>query len=483
MRDIRWYGAALAGFLAASAAGAQSLSSDMPYDVGNLPAPKAGDWDTFAWQSFMAANWPVAQGTRGTPDTSQKIGAVDGGGMPVPVVWMTSKSPNDVFLAQGAPPDPNWQTQATVSECQSLPGYDPATSYVLGMVSKTAPQAFTAIDQAPFPGSKQVVGPVVDQAGNYIRYDIRMSQSEFEYFLTYQYYNAANQIAAVQSNPITFQPPPRGGESYLQKLPQNAQYGTVEYKASWRVLDPQVDIVSRYFRVNAFMVNPDGKCFGPQLMGLTGLHILRLTPSTPATWFWATFEQVDNLTVPNPPPTRPNGQPLTPTLGDGKTYPAGYKLPMPPVVQPGLPLPPGTPVPVSRLTPIHDDAVPVTQSFQKLLAGTVWENYQLIGTQFPVNPIQNGQPQGNGKGKGQCYAAGTGNENNAKFQINDCYLANVSMETYVQSTSCVTCHSFGAPQGVPLATKTPTPRPTFNALANFQIFSFMLLQAKAPGNN
>ena len=67
--------------------------------------------------------------------------------------------------------------------------------------------------------------------------------------------------------------------------------------------------------------------------------------------------------------------------------------------------------------------------------------------------------------------------------MTDCYLANVSMETYVQSTSCATCHSYGAPQGVEVPDydkDKPNPRPTFNALDTFQIFSFMLKQAKMP---
>jgi len=453
------------------------LSPSMPIDVANLPAPSAADWNNFAWQSFIASNWPVAPGARGIPDPTQKIGAVDGSGMPVPVAWMTSKGIFDVFLPKGAPPNPNWQTQVPQPACQGLAGYDPATSYVLGLISKTSPFAYTEINQAPFPGSQQVVGPVIDQAGNYVRYDIRMSQSEFAYFLNYQYYNANNQIAAVKSTPITFQPPPRSGqESYLQNLPASARYGTVEYKASWRVLDPKVDIVSRYFTVSAFIVNPDGKCVGPQLMGLTGLHVLRLTSSTPATWFWATFEQVDNLLVPNPPPARPNGQPLTPSYGNGQSYVSGYSY-APDKIEPPQPLKPQPPVNVSRVTPVQSDSIPVTRRYQQLLNGTVWQNYELTGVQFPVNPMQNDQPQGNLKGNGQCYVAGTDHDTLPAFQLNDCYLANVTMETFVQSTSCATCHSYGAPLGVP---RTPRGRPTFDALVQFQIFTFMLLQAQAP---
>ena len=471
------FGLALAYVAATAPAPAQQLSPQMPVDVANLPQPSSADWAQLAWQSFVAANWPVADGARGLPDSKQTIGAADKKtGLSVPVVWMTSKGVNDVFLPKGAAPDSDWQSQAGVAACRSLPGYNSATSYVLGMISKTSPVEYTEINQAEFPGSQQVVGPLIDQAANYVRYDIRMSQSEFEYFLNYKYYNAANQIAAVTSTPITFVSPPRSGQESYLKLPQSARYGTVEYKASWRMLDPKVDIVSRYFTAMAFIVNPDGKCFGPQLVGLTGLHVLRLTPSTPATWFWATFEQVDNLSVPNPPPLRPDGKPLTPTLGDGETYVKGYSY-TPTVVAPGQPLPPQPPVGVSRLTPIQDNTVAITQAYQRLLAGTAFQNYELVGVQFPVNPMQNGQPQGKGQGAGQCYVAGTDHDTLPAFQLNDCYLANVSMETFVQSTSCATCHSYGAPVGVP---RTPRGRPTFDALKDFQIFTFMLLQAQAP---
>ena len=472
-------GFALACLAGIGGASAQGLSPAMPVDVANLPHPSATDWNELAWQSFVAANWPVVSRQLGVPDPNLRIGAKDAAGMPLPVLWMTSKSPQDVFVDVGQVPSSDWQSRVPVAACAQVPGYDPKTSYVLTMVSKTAGPAFTAIDQAAFPGSKQVIGPLIDRAGHYVRYDIRMSQSEFQYILNFNYYSAVEQNAAVNANPPTFKfPPLTGQEPYLQ-LPAYAKYGTVEYKASWRELNPGVDIVSRYFSTQAFIVDPDGKCHGPHLMGLTGLHVLRLTPSTPRTWFWSTFEQVDNLTVPVPPPRRPDGAPLTPSFGDGKVFVAGYDH-MPPPVAPGQPLPPNPPVDVSRLTPIQSAAEPVTRAYQRALAGTIWENYQLVGTQFPVNPIQNGQPQGNGKGTGECYAAGPNHQADASFQINDCYLSNVTMETYVQSTGCVACHAFGAPLGVPLATKDPTPQPTFPALAKFQMFSFMLLQAKCP---
>jgi hypothetical protein len=208
-------------------------------------------------------------------------------------------------------------------------------------------------------------------------------------------------------------------------------------------------------------------------MGLTGLHILRLTPATPATWFWSTFEQVDNLTVPNI--TRPDGKKLTPSFGNGTNYVAGYSYMPPPVVS--GPLPPRPPVNVSRVTPIQSTSAPVTAAYQKALAGTPFQYYELVGVQFPMNPKVNGVVVGTSKGTGACYAAGTNNASNWGAQINDCYLANVTMETYVQSTSCVTCHSYGVPIGVAM---TARGRARFASLVKYQIFSFMLQEAEAP---
>ena len=69
-------------------------------------------------------------------------------------------------------------------------------------------------------------------------------------------------------------------------LPRWAQYGALEVKATWRVLD-QSDkaVTSRYYTQWGYFMQSDGKtCQGPTLFGLIGSHILRLIPSTGATW-------------------------------------------------------------------------------------------------------------------------------------------------------------------------------------------------------
>ena len=66
-------------------------------------------------------------------------------------------------------------------------------------------------------------------------------------------------------------------------------------KAAWRILVTGKDDFSRFYTRQAYYETPDQKIVGPVTLGLVGLHVLRLTPSTGSTWFWASFEQVDNI--------------------------------------------------------------------------------------------------------------------------------------------------------------------------------------------
>src|SRR5215471_12967730 len=134
MHKFRWcLGAVSASLIAIAGASAQQISPTMPVDVANMPKPSATDWNELAWQSFVAANWPVVHGQLGVPDPNLRIGAKDGAGMPLPVLWMTSKSPQDVFVEAGQTPSSDWQSRVPVPACAGVPGYDPKTSYVLTM--------------------------------------------------------------------------------------------------------------------------------------------------------------------------------------------------------------------------------------------------------------------------------------------------------------------------------------------------------------
>jgi hypothetical protein len=449
---------------APASSGLPANSWVVPVDVANAspsPGPSQSDWTNFAWQTFVALNWPALpaspSGVSGLPDTSQQIGASSSNNAMIPTVWLTYRADSNTMLAGAQDPGP-WSNNpvslpqscgALTSTTPVSPGFQPM---YLDLITK-----FGNVDEAT--GS-----PLVEQTGWYVTYDIRLDQSEYTYIQLNGYYNGTNQMNAQPNNFVGL--PQTGTEPMFSPspLPSPAQFGALEVKAAWRVLDPNTDeaVIPRYYTQTGYFLQPDGTtCSGPTLFGLIGMHILRLTPTTPATWFWATFEHVDNVTA-------PPGSPEPATLATANT-PNGNCPPSPSSYNVAPTAPPSnvpwnntnSPVNVCRVTPIADDAQQANQTWQGNLAGTVWANYQLVGT---INPAPSPGPQ---------FSVPPPPANSTP--VNTDTLANTTMETYFQKngTSCLTCHAQAAPQGV-----NQQPPTTAN-----QIFTFVLSDAvvASPG--
>ena len=432
----------------------------VPQDVkpSNGVALTQADWLNFAWQTFVALNWPSTaptnpSGISGLPDGLLPLGASSSNGAMIPTAWLTFRDKSNTMLAEAQDPGP-WQTNplSLPAACAAVtppytvsPGFSPM---LLDMISK-----FGNLAEASGP-------PLIEQSGWFVTYDIRINQSEYTYIQQNGYYNAAVQQSQEKTKGQLVGFPQTGQESMFNPpLPALAQYGALEVKAAWRVLDPVKDkaIIPRYYTQTGYFLQQDGTtCEGPVLFGLIGLHILRLTPTTPATWFWATFEQVDNVTPPaggtSPAtlaaPNTPNGN-----CGTGK-----YNQP-PPVLKPGQNVPwnnSNPPVNVCQVTDVSTAVQQVNRTWQGNVAGTVWANYQLIDT---INPSVKGKP---------AYSFPI-----SSATVNTNILANTTMETYVQGAgpgngqSCMDCHAFGAPQGAPQNSTN-------------QIFTFLLGDANPP---
>jgi hypothetical protein len=438
----------------------------VPVDVTNAGNnPTQDNWSDLAWQSFIAINWPAvapsATSNPGQPDTQSTLGASASGGALIPTVWLTYRDLAGTFLPKGADPG-SWGSvpfEPVPSGCQPIqagsvaPGFSPM---VLDMISK--------VDAAPIPEDEideAGAGPLIDQLGRYAAYDVRLNQAEFTYIQMPQtrYYDAVNQVNAFKPPSTGIVALPRNGqETYFNPpLPSYAQFGVLEVKASWRVLDSQKDVFSRYYTQTGYFLQPDGKtCEGPVTFGLVGLHILRLTPTTPSTWYWATFEQVDNTDAPAGV-KRPDGSPLTASFSpagtpNGNCPTTGYNV-SPPAVTGNIPWTnTNTPVNVCRVTPISAAVAAINAKWQGKVAGTVWANYELIDT---VNPAVTGNPS---------YPFPPINDPGTP--VNTDVMANSTMETYFQTTSCMSCHGSGTPQGAPSTVTS----------AN-QIFTFVLQNA------
>jgi hypothetical protein len=444
----------------AGSCNAPSLDWKMPAEVFDTTQE---NYAKLGWQSFIALNWPADLSYRGKPDTSKSIG--DAGVR----VWETFRLKEEMILPDAQRPD-SWNG----SGGNGLAARDLTKKSLFRLAKK-----FDSIPDDPDGGGEfNQAGsgnPLIDQDSNYVMFEIGVNESEYTYVRDHNYYDANVQIQQVHEH--SFVNPPKGdtlvqrsGDSLVYQvapsvasLPAFAQYGATEFKASWRILPAKDKDTKwkRYYHRTATIALPDGS-FETQEVGLVGLHILRLTALTGSTWYWATFEQVDNLT----PPANGSGEASFHKQGDTSGTANGYSY-SPTPIKTTLPANP-VPVNVVRITPIPAYIDSLNKSYQQLLAGTVWENYQLVGV---VNPALGGNksfPMNNATG----------------IYTNVNFMANVTMETYKQKESftksvnfsnCVGCHSLGTP-----IFQTGNAKDSLYAFANYQIFTFLLSDANAP---
>ncbi|TWI97520.1 hypothetical protein JN11_03339 [Mucilaginibacter frigoritolerans] len=372
------------------------LSPVMPFDVTLPPPPQRvlettvrRGFDLFSWDSFIALCWPSKSG--------QVIGQFGDNA----TVWETYKKNYQVFLDSGQKPQP-WDIGSQTKEI------------FLSQIGKTPPE-MTAIFQ-PF-----LTGPLIDQNGQYCRFEIAMNREMFEYINQHTLYNIEGQRSFTDT--VIF---PEGNNA-------TKKYGAVMVKASWKILGAGDD-TSRFHKVKAIIHIAALPSRGIKdtsyeaWVGLVGLHIGTKTVTSPQ-WIWSTFEQVDNV-------------PDFGKVEKGKHYnfyneAAGDKALNKAPVQPWNPGIKGQiPSQVARLTPIYTGTQALNDSIHKLLVAinprNVWQYYELVGTQWPVHPAQ----------------SNTGDP----FPV---YMANATLETYDQGTikdgkvvyvpgvtsSCIDCHN------------------------------------------
>jgi len=262
------------------------FSADLPYDV-DLPTVQRLDqqgrvleaqreFDILAWQAFIALNWPAdstgkpAKGKTITDSRSDRV-------------WNFWRPASTIFLPDGAPPK-RWAARGAM-----------ATDTVIFRTKAAWRQDTNNADQ----NFQAFSGPLVDQNGKWVRYQIVVNYEEFDYILGNRLYSLDGQIAFSQrpdDNQIAF---PVDDKSHRR-------HGAIELKFAWKELGPNDDR-SRFFtrHIRVVTAEPyDSGRDGPQTReidaGLVGMHIAMHTRSSPE-WIWATFEQIDNVRV-NPIP-------------------------------------------------------------------------------------------------------------------------------------------------------------------------------------
>ncbi len=435
----------------------------------------------YMWESFVAISWPNAAGSRGQADTAISTPASRS-----PLVWETLPQAQEVFLLPKFWDDyPDWDSipylpvGMTVEQTQQIcKGFDVNSDIVLYDIN----QPNITIKDGP-------VAPLIDQYGRYVRYQVTLNRTYFEYVREHQYYNAQTQLNAVAtSEQAQFEQRTAAPAGAFVPLPfdQGREPGMLETKAAWRVLDPEFDDPDRYYTRPGFVLNPDKtECVrAPAGVGLVALHIHRITRLSHVA---STFEQVDNVAILdpdtpahvqpsfNPGTSNPVQQDIWPPYGN-----RGFSGNLPPVITGKDNLPPlqrRQPNNISRATPIPDSVRAVNREFQHRYGDSVLRYYQMINSQHA---------------RANCKMRETGNFSKPQEwqpvtcpQPNEGRLINAALESYTQlvnpftsqsyNYSCQDCHAHARPCGFVNVNKN---RLTFRP--EFMVMSYLMSKAKFP---
>lgn len=389
------------------------ISTELPYDVdnnilkgllanGDIPAAQRL-FDQFAWQTFIALNAPVNP----NPDESGLGKQIGGSG---PLVWEYYRQASTIFLPDGAKPA-SWEEG------------------VKKMTDPKKPDVTQILDES----LQAFQGPLVDQNGKWVRYNVVVNKPEFDYLYEHELYNLDGQAAYTAQHKIDF------------PINTDKQMGAMEIKLAWKQLGKDDD-PSRFLVRKALVIHMLADSSGNPLpskptmetMGLVGMHITVRTQSSP-TWVWATFEQVDNVAV-NDLEKNTLGKPLRPSFNnpDAPTMPVNVLAAMNSIKGSNGQFTSWaenlttTPVQVHQVLPIPKATNELNYHVRALLGQekSVLQYYQLIGTQWPVQP---GFPAFPG---GMSATGGSSAPESIIYKIPGkvvpVYLGNNTMETFFQ---------------------------------------------------
>jgi hypothetical protein len=389
------------------------------------------EFDLDAWQMFVALAWPT--NNQGQPAPSLTDTAF---GPPHWTLWNNSSA---IFQTDGATPaacaSGHSRALALTRDLskpvsrglrafsvQATAGADPRKTRFLGVIS-----AVGELNVARLNDIKQAfTGPLIDQNGEFVYYEIAIDPNEVGYLCDNKLYNINGQVAFSQGGGKVDMPV---GE------PDKDWSGSYEIKFAWKVLKPGKDDFSRFFTSPAVIYDQgaDGKPVERQVtVGLVGMHIGHKSQTSPQ-WIWATFEQVDNLAVDNV--AHPN---LSPSFFDANCPICAVDL-QPQSVNGAYPR---VPTQVWRSIPIPPDKVALNDQAEAAFAkmGSVWQYYELIDTQWPTSPKTPPSPW-NGPLPDPV-------NNKPGGDPTPVFLTNVTMETYFQGGNQAACNAEELPGAV-----------------------------------
>jgi hypothetical protein len=275
-----------------------SISSTPPTELnpagGGAATASLDQAAAFAWQEFIALNWPAkiqtgAVGDRDTPAADCLFG--DPACVARPLTWQTFRGKAEIFTAGTTQPYDQIPTYTDlyspqVQACGGAPPPQQAAWVNLDETTEITLAAMYAGVGVPTPTAN-------NSAPQLIRFMAKANRAEFDYVQAIGAVNGpsrALRTATVNYFKTQGDPPP-GGTQYVS-LPNN----TIEIKAGWRMLNPQKEDASRFHttKVRYYEGTGSSLCYNEAVWGLVSLHIIQKTPSAPY-FIYATFEQADNI--------------------------------------------------------------------------------------------------------------------------------------------------------------------------------------------
>lgn len=418
-------------------------------------------FDLWSWEAFITLNWP----TNNHGQLSPQLGNT-GFGAPDWTAWYESTG---IFRNDGGVPaacKPTAKVMAlslsrdtTLAVAPDLKAFAVPANFdkrrvrLLGNITAVGERS----PNSPVRSGGRLKGtdlsdilqaftsPLIDQHGNFVFYEIMLDPNEVTYICNNKLYNINGQVTFSKNGKVSANLP-RGIDT------QNGS-GAWELKLAWRILIPihgnTGDDFSRFLTSSAIVPTINGKCpDGSALtagtastnaqchvtVGLVGMHIGHKSTTSPQ-WIWATFEQVDNLSVNN----------VT-----NKNLSASFFNADCPICVPDQP-PASTgptswantpPTQVWRAIPIPADKVDMNLQASTALGKekSVLQFYQLIDTQWPTEPNVKPTP----------WTAGLPGAivNKPGGNPTPVFLTNITMETYFQHGVVSACQQEELPGNV-----------------------------------
>jgi len=464
----------------------------VPDDVctkrGVDPQKELPYFDDYSWRTFIALVWPALIDDRGfpergVPDPEQQLEPIPEA-IAVPrgpaSVFETYKADWETFQPLGAKPTPwndysaewndaQWSCHQGQLRPQQQDFFLVPSAHAHGRDLPDVPEHFSYFDNVLQFG--RPASTLIAQNGTFVRYLSAYNQIEFNQILAKEWY-LADRLPDTAKGPF----------DKIREKEERVEFleGALSVKSTWvdmarinrkgEVGPYTVAHPERYHRRVAWLYDPykrndpHGQC-ERHVVGLVGLHIVQKTRQRPQ-WVWATFEHVDNApdrVAPYPPAPSPGIGLPCPTPANMSRYYAfndGKQTPMQ-----GLPgeyqansvvsasCPP-MPVNIERLHPIngdnHDTVDRSTQRTNVIWRSelkrrdSVWQYYQLVMTQWPVNTGGENDPVNCDIGGGQYVLCGDPATTIPGSGFDHSAFSNTTLETWIQTNidhGCMNCHS------------------------------------------